>query len=210
MGDALGETITRLLRRFQDGDRSAFDRTVHLLYDELHRIARIQRQRWNGDHTLGTTALCHEAYLKMAGNDPGNWTERAHFLSVAARAMRQILIDYSRAKKREKRGGEGKVVLALEEVEAFLPALGAIDADRAETMLTLEEGLRILEEASPRHARIVECRFFAGMTIRETAEALDISPTSVKRGWALAQTWLHRFMFGEDRGANGPSVEQAS
>ncbi|MEZ4422522.1 MAG: ECF-type sigma factor [Gemmatimonadota bacterium] len=187
------ERTDPLFDRFGEDDRAALDRTADLLYLELLRLARAQRARWQGDETLGTTALCHEAYLKLAGVQASDWRSRAHFLSVAARAMRQILIDYSRARRTGKRGGEC-AHLSLEDVEALLPSGWSAEEDRWDALLTLEEALRRLEVESPRHARVVECKFFGGMTIRETSEALGIAPTSVKRSWTLAQAWLHRYL----------------
>ena len=158
-----------------------------------------------GNHTLGTTALAHEAYLKLAKPGRADWSGRSHFLSVAARAMRQILVDYARAKKRAKRGGQAPVI-SLEDAESLLPG---VHQEELTELVGLEEALAALEEETFEHARLVECRFFGGMTITETAEALGISPTSVKRKWRFAQAWLHRYMAGEGD-PTGPSEGESS
>lgn len=167
------------------------------VYAELRARARGQRRGWKGDETLNTTALIHETYLKLAHTGAPHWKSRAHFLAVASRAMRQILVDYGRAKRSAKRGGsrERTTVGALETHTAPAPS-----DESAEAFVRLEASLTRLEEANPRHARIVECRFFGDMTIADTAEALGLSPASVKRGWAIAKAWLYRDL-GRSRGA---------
>jgi RNA polymerase sigma factor (TIGR02999 family) len=189
-GDEL-QTITQLLTRLEGGDRSAFDRLVALVYEELRTIAHRHRRRWTGDQTLETTALVHEAYLKLADRAGGVYTNRSHFLAVASRAMRQILIDYARSKRREKRWG-GAEPVSLERLEDILEALPEMSAIESETVLALSQSLERLEAESERHCRVVECRFFGGMTIEETAQALDLSPATVKRAWAVALAWLRR------------------
>jgi RNA polymerase sigma factor (TIGR02999 family) len=190
-----------LLQQLAAGDRSAFDRLVPLVYDELHRIARRRRRQWQGQDTLDTTALLHEAYLKLAdGSSPG-WQNRAHFLGVASNAMRQVLIDHARRRSTAKRGGE-RVHVPLHLVEEALrqaePPSGVAD----DLLVALEDALRRLGRWNHRQMRIVECRFFAAMSIEETAEALGTSPATVKRGWRMAQAWLYRDLkraAGEDR-----------
>jgi RNA polymerase sigma factor (TIGR02999 family) len=184
-------TITQLLVRLQEGDRSAFDQLVPLMYEELRTIAHHHRRRWTGDETLETTALVHEAYLKLAEQAGTPYTGRSHLLAVASRAMRQILIDYARFKGRGKRGG-GAEPVPLDKLEEVLEGVPGISSMEDETMLALSESLVRLEVESERHCRVVECRFFGGMTIEETAQALDISPATVKRTWAVAQAWLRR------------------
>ena len=184
-------TITQLLRTLEAGNRSAFDQLVPLLYDELRNIAHRHRRRWTGDETLDTTALVHEAYLKLADKVGTNYTDRSHFLAVASRAMRQILVDYARFKRRDKRGGDTKRV-PLDKVEGIIEALLPMPPEEEAAILALSESLGRLESESARHSQIVECRFFGGMTIEETAEALGLSPATVKRGWSVAQAWLRR------------------
>jgi RNA polymerase sigma factor (TIGR02999 family) len=190
MHDASLHSISPLLQELRAGNQSAFDELLPLVYDELHRLAERQRRRWDGDDTLDTTALIHEAYLRLAGQSAPEWQNRAHFLAVAATAMRQVLIDYARRKSTAKRGGQ-RVRLPLEEVDALLQ--GAPSSDGCDELLVaLDESLRRLNDSSERQRRIVECRFIGAMSVEETAEALGISPATVKRGWAMAQAWLYR------------------
>ena len=190
--------VSGLLARVRDGSRSAFDELVSLVYDELHELAKAQRRHWRGDHTLDTTALLHEAYLKVAAADSPDWQDRSHFYSVAARAMRQVLIDYARARAAGKRGGD-RARVSFDELR-----LGAADdaARRAveapdEILLALDDALTRLERCDARQARIVECRFFAGMTIRETATVVGLSTATVERDWAMARAWLFNELKGE-------------
>lgn len=191
MDPATAPRVTNLLQELRAGQRSAFDQLIPLVYDELHQLAARQRQRWEGNHTLDTTALVHEAYLKLAGQADPAWQSRAHFLGVASIAMRQILIDYAKRKAAVRRGGD-RPHLPLNEIQHLLsqaaPAPEAFD----EVLIGLDEALRRLEQWSPRQMRIVEYRFFGGMSVEETAEALAISTATVKRGWATAQAWLYR------------------
>jgi RNA polymerase sigma factor (TIGR02999 family) len=185
--------VTRLLRELGAGDRRAFDELLPLVYDELHGLAERQRRRWEGDETLNTTALVHEAYLRLVDQSAPQWSSRPHFLAVASRAMRQILLDYAKRKRAAKREG-GRPHVQLHEIEAALKGGGEVEVTeaRSEAIIALEDSLQRLEQNDPRQSRIVECRFFGGMTIEETAEALGISPATVKRGWAMAQAWLYR------------------
>lgn len=185
------QTVSDLLNELRAGQTHAFSELLPLVYDELHRLAAQQRRRWQGDETLNTTALLHEAYLKLVDQSAPQWRNRAHFLAVASTAMRQILLDYAKRKRSAKRGGRYRHE-PLHELEAALK--GPIDPPdaQAEILAELDQSLRRLEAHDPRHSRIVECRFFGGMTIEETAEALGISPATVKRGWAMAQAWLYR------------------
>ena len=182
-------SVGRLLDELRGGNQAAFDELFPLVYDELRGLAGRQRRRWEGDETLDTTALVHEAYLKLAGQSAPEWRSRAHFLAVAATAMRQILIDYAKRKSAAKRGGS-RAHVPLDDIEAALqgPSAGAADG----ILAALDDSLRRLGQANARQMRIVECRFFGGMSVEETAEALRISPATVKRGWALAQAWLYR------------------
>jgi RNA polymerase sigma factor (TIGR02999 family) len=190
MYDTSPPSIGPLLRELRDGNPAAFNELLPLVYDELHRLAERQRRRWQGDETLDTTALVHEAYLKLAGQQAPEWETRAHFLAVAATAMRQIHIDYAKRKCAAKRGGLQPRV-PLHEVESALQGGAASDGGE-EGLVALDDALRRLGRVNERQMRIVECRFFAGMSIEETAEALGLSPATVKRGWAVAQAWLYR------------------
>lgn len=185
------ESITRLLQHYPHGDRQAVDRLFELVYEDLHQIARRQARNWKGNHTLNTTALLHEAYLKLVDHSIAGWESRSHFFAAASRAIRHILINYARDKKRIKRGGDRRQI-SFEELN--LAASGETDftGDRAEAMTVIGEAMDRLDEIDPRQSRIVECRFFGGLTIRETAEALGISPVSVSRGWKMAQLWLYQ------------------
>jgi RNA polymerase sigma factor (TIGR02999 family) len=178
--------------QLRDGDSAAAVRLFPLVYGELRDRAHRQRRGWQGDYTMNSTALVHEAYLKLVDQtQPAAWNGRAHFLAVAARAMRQILIDYAKSRRRQKRGGD-QVKVSFEELEGLLEDGGALTEERADTFLALDEALRRLEMTSGRQGRIVECRFFGGMTIEDTAAALDVSPATVKRGWEMARVWLFR------------------
>lgn len=166
----------------------AVDQLFTLLYDELRELARRQRRRWQGDYTLNTTALLHEAYLKLAGQHETAAESRAHFLALAARAMRHILCNYARDRHALKRGG-GLTPLPLDDAAA-VSLTGTPDGEPADLLVALDEALQRLERAAPRQSRVVECRFFGALGVEETAEALGISPRTVKRDWAAAQTWL--------------------
>ena len=183
--------VARLLREVGAGDRAAFDALVPLVYDELRALARRQRRRWRGDETLDTTALLHEAYLRLVDQSAPRWASHPHFLAVASRAMRQVLLDYAKRRHAAKRGGARRRV-PLAEIENALLAPGGIDEAHAEALLAVEEALVRLERHDPLHARVVECRFHGGLTIEDAAEALGVSPATVKRRWALAQAWLYR------------------
>ena len=185
-------TTTQLLRRVRDGSRSAFDELVPIVYDEMRKLAHAQRRRWHGDETLNTTALVHEAYLKLAAQDDPRWESRAHFRSVAARAMRQILIDYSRGRLRGKRGGD-RIRVPFDELRVA-SASGELSSQEAEQLVALDESLLRLSRLHDRQSRVVEYRFFGAMTIADTAEAIGISSATVRRDWAVAKAWLYRDM----------------
>ncbi|NBC19212.1 MAG: sigma-70 family RNA polymerase sigma factor [Bacteroidetes bacterium] len=176
--------VTLLLEQARAGDAAVLDDLLPLIYDELHRLARAQRRRLRPHETLNTTAIVHEAYLKLAGRDAASYQNRLHFFRVAARAMRDIVVDYARRKQAAKRGGDTPD-LSLDDV----PPLPDIDAKE---VLALHDALDRLEALDARQARVVELRYFVGLTIAETAEVLDISPASVKRDWATARSWLFR------------------
>ena len=187
------ETITRLLGELRKGNREAFDDLFPLVYDALRELAHRQRQRWQGDETLNTTALVHEAYLKLVDQSRAEWETRAHFFAAAAKAMRHILTNYARSKRTQKRGG-GRLKLSLDEMKVVPGEDVVLTHERAEMIVALGEALEQLEQVSERQSRIVECRYFGGMTIPETATALGVSTATVSRGWALAQVWLYRQM----------------
>lgn len=191
MGFPHQETVSRLLQALRAGEHEAFDELFGLVYDELHTLAQQKRRRWEGDESLNTTALVHEAYLKLADQSAPQWQSRPHFLAVASVAMRQILLDYAKRKRATKRGGQHPHV-PLHEVEAALRGTGDPGQARSEALIALDESLQRLEQHDRKQSRIVECRFFGGMTIRDTAAALGIAPATVKRGWAMAQAWLYR------------------
>jgi RNA polymerase sigma factor (TIGR02999 family) len=191
MSDSHPQEVSRVLEALRAGKPGAFDELFPLVYDELHQIAARQRRRWDGDETLNTTAVVNEAYLKLVDQSAPDWQSRAHFLAVASTAMRQILIDYAKRQRAAKRGG-GRPHLALHDIESALQrpedASGAPD----EVLVALDESLVRLQQHEPKQARIVECRFFGGMSIEDTAVALGVSAATVKRGWAMAQAWLYR------------------
>ena len=160
-----------------------------LVYSELRRLARSYLRRERSDHTLQSTALVHEAYLRLAGHDAPQWQNRAHFFGVAAHLMRQILVEYARAHSAAKRGGGSACKLALDEALALPQQL---DVD----VIALDGALQRLNELDGQQARIVELRFFAGLTIEDTSEVLGVSPATVKRDWTSARAWLHREIVG--------------
>jgi RNA polymerase sigma factor (TIGR02999 family) len=159
-----------------------------VVYNELRQLAARKLRGERNDHTLSTTALVHEAWLELNKLNRIQWQNRGHFLAVAAQAMRRILIDYAVARGRQKRGG-GQVVVSLDEGDAL-----AIAHDRADELVELEEALERLQAINERQAKVVECRFFGGMSVEETADALNVSPATVKREWAIARAWLNREM----------------
>jgi len=182
------EAVTALLLEWRHGDKDALDRLVPLVYEELRRVARARLKADRG-HSLQTTALVHEAYVRLVDLDRMTINSRAHFFAVAARLMRRILIDYARARKREKRGGEMIQVPLAEGLVA--------PVERVEALVALDEALTRLEARNPRQSRVVECRCFAGMSVEETAAALGASPATVKRDWAFWRAWLNREL-GQD------------
>jgi len=178
---ASGPPTIQLIRAARDGDREAVDRLFSLAYGELHRLARVVRSR-GASQTLNTTALVHEAYLKLRPEQGLTVEDRAHFTYIVARAMRQVVVDAARRKAADKRGG-GNAPVTLDESLRAAPV-------RAEQLIRLEDALRELEQVDPRRARIVECRFFGGLTVEETAVALGVSTPTIKRDWRVARAWL--------------------
>jgi RNA polymerase sigma-70 factor, ECF subfamily len=175
--------ITSLLADLRRGESRAWDRLVPLVYDELRAIAHRQLRNQRSGHTLGTTALVHEAYFKLVGQSEVTYAERAQFFGIAARAMRQVLIDHARRHGTAKRGGRWQRV-------AFDEASITVE-ERADLLLALDEALARLTDMNERLARIVECRFFGGMTEAETAAALGITDRTVRRDWTKARLWLY-------------------
>jgi RNA polymerase sigma-70 factor, ECF subfamily len=181
--------VTELLARARSGDASALAHVFPLIYDELRRLAELQMRREPDGHTLSPTALVHEAYMRLIDYSRVEWSGRAHFMAVAATAMRRILVDHARGHRSLKRGG------ALRRVSLDSVELGA--EDRAELLIAVDEALARLKQLDERQAQVVECRFFGGMTEEETAEALGIGLRTAKRDWAKAKSWLHREIAGE-------------
>ncbi len=180
------QEVTQLLADWGKGDRTALDRLFPLVHKELRRIAQRQMNQERAGHTLQATALVNEAYLKLVGQQGFEWQNRAHFFAVCAQVMRHILIDHARAHARDKRGG-GAIQVSLDNV-------AAIAEDQASYFLALDESLRILESLDAQKGKIVELRYFGGLSIEETAEVLNISPRTVRREWQRAKAWLYRMI----------------
>jgi len=178
------QEVTRLLAQWRDGDAAALDRLIPLVYDELRRIASRCMKREREGHTLQTTAVIHEAYLRLAGQPVIDWKNRAHFFAVAARVMRHLLVDRARARNRVRRG--------IDPQQVSLDEAAIVSEQKSEELLALDEALTKLASVDERKARIVELRHFAGLSSREAAEALDISEITVKREWLKAKAWLFR------------------
>ncbi len=176
--------VARLVDQARQGDENAVTALMPLVYDELRRVAARYLRRERPGHTLQATALVHDAYIRLMQDSRLSWQNRAHFCGIAARSMRQILVERARARGAEKRGG-GRVRVTLDP-EFSVPAAQTIDLE------VLDDALGRLETLDPELARVVEVRFFGGLSIDETAEALDLSPATVKRRWALAKAWLAR------------------
>lgn len=186
--DVTSREITRLLHAFGEGERAAFDHLIPLVYAELRQVARRQLRRLRPGDTLGTTGLVHEAYIKLVDQERAGWQDRDHFFAIAARAMRQILVNYAKAKQTGKRGG-GREVMELDEARVAAPQPEA-------RLLALDAALERLEELDPRLPQVVECRFFAGLNQEETARALGVSERTVRRDWQRARAWLHEELGG--------------
>ncbi len=176
--------VTQLLIDWKNGSREALDALLPLVYDELRRVARGYLRRERPGQTLQGTAVVHEAYLRLVDQARVKWQNRAHFLGVAAQMIRRILVDHVRAKRAAKRGA-GAMTLSLDE---SIEVAGRRDVD----LVSLDDALEELARFDPRQARIVELRYFTGLSIEETAEVLGISPATVKREWAVARAWLYR------------------
>ena len=179
------QEITGLLQQWRGGSREAFDLLIPLVYDELRVIASRRLAREWREEALETTALVNEAYLRLLGQRNVDWQNRAHFFAIAAQLMRRIVVDSARRRVSQKRGG-GEVALPLDDMPAPAPTVGAVD------VLALDAALTELERLDPDQGRLVELRFFGGMTVEQTAEVLGVSVATVKREWAVAKGWLHR------------------
>lgn len=191
-GDAAGSDITRLLHEWRSGNAESLQRLIPLVYGELHALASRYLSHERRDHTLQTTALVNEAYMKLAGQRDVDWQNRAHFFGIAAQLMRRILVDHARRDLRVKRGA-GAPHVPLEDMDppSAAPPIDAADA------YTLDRALSRLEVLDPQQGRVVELRYFGGMTIDETAEVLHVSSATVKREWSVARAWLYRELADE-------------
>jgi len=183
------EEVTQLLMAWSSGDESALDKLTPLVYDELRRLARHYMSRENPGHTLQTTALVNEAYLRLAAQKNVRWQCRAHFFAVSAQVMRHILIDHARGRAYAKRGG-GARPLPLDET-------ALMSTERAADLLALDEALEQLAALDPRKSKIVELRYFGGLSAEEMSEVLGISPVTVRREWRSARAWLYRALTGD-------------
>ena len=189
MADVSPHEVTQLLAAWGGGDQAALDQLVPLVHDELRRIARGYMRRERAGHTLQTTALVNEAYLRLVDQRSVRWQNRAHFFAIAAQLMRRILVDYARQHATRKRGG-GAIQVTLAEAESLPTA-------REPDLIALDEALLSLAEMDPRKSRVVELRFFGGLSIEETAEVLKVSPTTVEREWVTAKAWLHKTVMSD-------------
>ena len=199
MPESSPEEVSRLLKAWGSGDDEALEELMPLVYDELRRRARRQMARENADHTLQTTALVNETFLRLADAKQVSWRDRAHFFALSARLMRRILVDHARARSRMKRGGPGKKV-SLED-SPDIP----VRADR--NLLELDDALNLLSVVDSRKAKVVELRFFGGLSVAETAEVLNISVSTVMSDWKMAKVWLLRELDhkGRNRGSQTPA-----
>lgn len=181
---SISSEVTQLLKRLTKDENGIFDQLYPLIYDQLHRMAHSHMSRQSPDHTLSKTELVHEAYLKMIDQTQINFNDKSHFLAIASRCMRQILIDHARKKYAEKRGGKEKDV-------TYIDGILNAQKQKAEELINIDAALGELEKLNDRLARVIEMRFFGEMTIPETAEALNVSESTVKRDWMKARGWLY-------------------
>lgn len=175
--------VTVLLQHVRNGDSEALDRLLPLVLHELHQLARHYLSTERPGHTLQPTALVNEAYLRLVGDQARDWRDRAHFVGVTAGIMRRILIDHARRKQARKRGGDGECLQVQEELDG-------ISSEEAEQLIALDTALERLDKVNPRHRQVVELRYFGGLSLEETAEALNVAPITVKRDWRVARAWL--------------------
>jgi RNA polymerase sigma factor (TIGR02999 family) len=181
---ATPQTLTQLLSAWSDGDKAALEQLMPVVYQELHRLATRHLANERPGHTLQATALVNEAYLRLIDQKRVRWQSKAHFLGIAAQMMRRILVDYARSRRYAKRGG-GAPAVSLDEA-------AALSAERSSDLIAVDDALTRLSELDARKGRVVELRFFGGLTVEETAEVLQISPNTVLRDWGTAKAWLHR------------------
>jgi len=191
MEDGPDVTVGRLLDDLRAGDRSALDELYAIVYGELRVLAHRQRRQWDASGMLNTTALVHEAYLKLVRQRRIHFETRAHFFAVAAIALRHLVSNYARDRQARKRGG-GVRIVSLSETGTRPDGELRVSDEHVELLVAIDEALERLERVSPRQRGVVECRFFGGMSVEETAAAVGISPRTVKRDWMLAQAWLQR------------------
>ncbi len=177
--------VTELLLEWRRGDKAALDRLTPLVYDELRRIAHRYMRGERGGHTLETTALVNEAYLRLAGQQRVEWQDRAHFFAVTAQVMRHVLIDHARRRHYAKRGGDNAQQVPLEEAHAM-------SGERAAELIALDEALEKLAQLDSRKSRVVELRYFGGLSLEETAAVLEVSVMTVRRDWRAARAWLYK------------------
>ena len=184
------ESVTRLLIELSQGNNAAVDALLPLIYDELRSLAANYLRRERSDHTLQPTALVHEAYLRLVGQTRVNWQNRAHFFGVAAQMMRRILVDHARAHQAGKRGADFQKLSLDDNIDKAV--------ERSNEIVALDEALRELAEIDEQKSRIIELRYFGGLSVEETAEVLGIAPVTVKRHWRMAKAWLYRRMKGDE------------
>jgi RNA polymerase sigma-70 factor (ECF subfamily) len=184
-----GDHITQLLRSWSQGDQAAMEELMPLVFDELHKVAQRYMSGERPGHTLQTTALVNETYLRLVNSEGANWEGRTHFFGVCAQMMRRILVDWTRSRQALKRGGKGPVLDFDEE------ALTAINQPGTD-LVALDDALNALSAIDPRKGRVVELRFFGGLSVKETAEILKISVETVQRDWRMAKSWLRRELAG--------------
>ncbi|MGH9855289.1 MAG: sigma-70 family RNA polymerase sigma factor [Blastocatellia bacterium] len=192
------EDVTELLRKWNEGDEQALDQLIPLVYDELQRLARQCLRHERPDHSMHTGTLVHEAYLRLVDCNRVEWRDRQHFFAIAARVMRRVLVDEARKRNHQKRGGGLSLVLLDEAM--------MLSHERDDELLALNEALERLEQRSERKCRVVELRYFIGLTIEETAEVLGITADIVKREWNSAKRWLHRELNGREMTSNEPAA----
>jgi RNA polymerase sigma factor (TIGR02999 family) len=185
------KSVTQLLIEWREGDQTALDRLIPLVYEEMRRLARYYMRRERREHTLQTTALINEAYIRLVEHKGMRWQNRAHFYAVAAQAMRRILVDHARSRNYEKRGGGGHMV--------ELDEAATVAREQAAEMVALDEALNNLAVVDPRQSKVVELRYFGGMNVEETAEVLGVSSVTVMRDWRAAKAWLLREITSDER-----------
>jgi len=183
---ASNNDVSELLRRWKSGDEEALDRLTPLVYDQLHQLAHQHMRGERADHTLQTSALVNEAYLRLVEHKSVDWQNRAHFFAVSAVLMRRILVDYARERKAAKRGGKFHEVTLEDEL--------TFTKERASELVALDEAIQTLNEIYPRRSKVVELRYFGGLNNKEAAEVMQVSEATIERDWRFAKAWLYREM----------------